>query len=352
MGFRFMCTLTALHMVVTDLALRLVSSFGVFERRALPPQPLWRMAVLTALVIGLFNLSLQANTVGFYQMSKLAVAPATVGYQYAAHGKRASPAVMRSLAVLLLGLGVSSVTDLTLNALGLAFSCGAVASTVIQQLLVGELQRTYSVSSSQLLAASALPTAAVIAVVGVPVDYMLTGGHTALDFPWSLPLANMVALSSAWAIAVNMSAFFVIGATSALTYQVTGHLKTILVLLFGFTVLGDPVNVRCIIGMGIAIVGMAMYTRASLAEKEGDGAKKEVGGAPKDEDADARARLLGDVLGDEGGGAGAGSGIVGSGGGPGGADGSAPQRLVAGVTQRGSGNDIEAAIRGTDAESR
>ena len=78
MGFRFMCTLTALHMVVTDLALRLVSSFGVFERRALPPRPLWRVAVLTALVIGLFNLSLEANTVGFYQMSKLAVAPATV----------------------------------------------------------------------------------------------------------------------------------------------------------------------------------------------------------------------------------------------------------------------------------
>jgi solute carrier family 35 protein E3 len=52
----------------------------------------------------------------------------------------------------------------------------------------------------------------------------------------------------------------VIGKTSPVTYQVLGHLKTCLVLAFGYTLLHDPFTIRNIIGILVAIIGMGLYS--------------------------------------------------------------------------------------------
>merc|ERR1719174_1252680 len=148
-----------------------------------------------------------------------------------------------ALFVLCVGLAVSSVTDLELSARGLFFSVVAVLSTVYQQMAINSLQREHGCTSTQLLAQAALPSFLMVSVLGIPTDLALTGGT----------------------VAVNLSAFFVIGVTSPVTFQVTGHLKTILVLFFGFTVLGDPISERNILGIAIALVGMILYTRANMA---------------------------------------------------------------------------------------
>jgi|APGre2960657444_1045066.scaffolds.fasta_scaffold01335_1 solute carrier family 35 protein E3 len=61
------------------------------------------------------------------------------------------------------------------------------------------------------------------------------------------------------AISVNFSTFLVIGKCDAVTYQVLGHLKTVLILLLGFMVLKNPANPRAIGGILIAMVGMVAY---------------------------------------------------------------------------------------------
>lgn len=62
------------------------------------------------------------------------------------------------------------------------------------------------------------------------------------------------------AVSVNFSTFLVIGKTSPVTYQVLGHLKTCLVLGFGYTLLHDPFTERNIIGITIAVFGMGLYS--------------------------------------------------------------------------------------------
>lgn len=59
---------------------------------------------------------------------------------------------------------------------------------------------------------------------------------------------------------MNFSTFLVIGKTSPVTYQVLGHLKTCLVLGFGYTLLHDPFTERNIVGILVAIVGMGLYS--------------------------------------------------------------------------------------------
>lgn len=71
---------------------------------------------------------------------------------------------------------------------------------------------------------------------------------------------SFIVLSCLIAVSVNFSTFLVIGKTSPVTYQVLGHLKTCLILTFGYTLLHDPFTTRNIIGISIAILGMGLYS--------------------------------------------------------------------------------------------
>lgn len=73
-------------------------------------------------------------------------------------------------------------------------------------------------------------------------------------------LQGFIILSCVIAVSVNFSTFLVIGKTSPVTYQVLGHLKTCLVLGFGYTLLHDPFTQRNIIGILVAILGMGLYS--------------------------------------------------------------------------------------------
>lgn len=88
-----------------------------------------------------------------------------------------------------------------------------------------------------------------------------------------LHLQAFIILSCLISVSVNFSTFLVIGKTSPVTYQVLGHLKTCLVLGFGYTLLHDPFTERNLIGILIAIGGMGLYSYFCTQEskkKQGD----------------------------------------------------------------------------------
>lgn len=73
-------------------------------------------------------------------------------------------------------------------------------------------------------------------------------------------------MSCGIAVSVNFSTFLVIGTTSPVTYQVLGHLKTCLILSFGYVLLKDPFTLRNLAGILIAIFGMGLYSFFSVSE--------------------------------------------------------------------------------------
>ncbi|KAL0435089.1 UNVERIFIED_CONTAM: UDP-xylose transporter 3 [Sesamum radiatum] len=169
--------------------------------------------ILNGTSIGLLNLSLGFNSVGFYQMTKLAIIPCTVLLEILFFRKIFSRNVQLSLTVLLLGVGIATVTDLQLNVLGSILSLLAVVTTCVAQIA-------------------------------------------------------FIVLSCFISVAVNFSTFLVIGKTSPVTYQVLGHLKTCLVLAFGYVLLRDPFSWRNILGILIAMVGMVLYSYCCTAESQ------------------------------------------------------------------------------------
>lgn len=81
-------------------------------------------------------------------------------------------------------------------------------------------------------------------------------------------LQFFIVLSCLISVSVNFSTFLVIGKTSAVTYQVLGHLKTCLVLAFGYVLLHDPFRWRNILGISIAVVGMVIYSYCCTLESQ------------------------------------------------------------------------------------
>ena len=59
----------------------------------------------------LWNLSLQLNPVGFYQLAKIAITPAIIAIEAAFYAKRPTRAELAAVAVLCMGVTLATITD-------------------------------------------------------------------------------------------------------------------------------------------------------------------------------------------------------------------------------------------------
>lgn len=115
-----------------------------------------------------------------------------------------------------------------------------------------------------------------------------------LNFDLSLPLIALIALTCLVspiiprscicknlsistcfkiAIAVNVLTYALIGKTSPVTYQVVGHFKTCLTLLFGFVLFPESIPKDALFinlaGVSVALTGIFLYGNVKIREAEG-----------------------------------------------------------------------------------
>ncbi|KAI3523404.1 hypothetical protein L1887_01495 [Cichorium endivia] len=291
LGFPFATTLTSWHLMVTYCTLHVANRLNFFENKKIDTKTVILFGILNGVSIGFLNLSLGFNSIGFYQMTKLAIIPFTVLLETLFLKKQFSQKIKLSLLVLLVGVGIASVTDLQLNFVGTVVSLLAIATTCVGQILTNTIQQRLKVSSTQLLYQSSPFQAAILFLTGPLVDQYLTNKNV-FAYKYSPLVLGFIIMSCLIAVSVNFSTFLVIGKTSPVTYQVLGHLKTCLVLGFGYTLLNDPFTHRNIIGIMVAIVGMGLYSYFSTRESK----KKQIvdSSASQIKDRDRSATLLGD----------------------------------------------------------
>ncbi|GMH05032.1 hypothetical protein Nepgr_006872 [Nepenthes gracilis] len=259
LGFHFATTLTSWHLLVTFCSLHVALRMKLFEHKPFDQRAVVGFGVLNGISIGLLNLSLGFNSVGFYQMTKLAIIPCTVFLETVFLKKKFSRSIQLSLAVLLSGVGIATVTDLQLNALGSILSALAVVTTCVAQIMTNTIQKNFNVSSTQLLYQSCPYQALTLLISGPFLDKLLTNENV-FAFSYTTQVLAFIILSCLISVSVNFSTFLVIGKTSPVSYQVLGHLKTCLVLAFGYILLHNPFSWRNILGIMIALVGMILYS--------------------------------------------------------------------------------------------
>ncbi|KAH7525076.1 hypothetical protein FEM48_Zijuj06G0186700 [Ziziphus jujuba var. spinosa] len=292
-GFSFATTLTGLHFATTTLMTTVLRWMGYIQASHLPVAELLKFVVFANFSIVGMNVSLMWNSVGFYQIAKLSMIPVSCLLEVVLDKIRYSRDTKLSIGVVLIGVGVCTVTDVSVNARGFIAAFVAVWSTSLQQYYVHYLQRKYSLGSFSLLGHTAPAQAASLLVLGPFLDYCLTNNrvdyydynigsleNSSYDFMGKLVHAGhslmwlksvrasviqmFIFLSCTIAVGTNLSQFICIGRFTAVSFQVLGHMKTILVLIMGFFFFGkEGLNLHVVFGMIIAVFGMIWYGNAS-----------------------------------------------------------------------------------------
>lgn len=266
-AFSFATTLTGFHFAVTALVGLVSNASGYSASKHVPLWELLWFSIVANTSITAMNLSLMLNSVGFYQISKLSMIPVVCVMEWIIHSKNYSREVKMAVIVVILGVGVCTVTDVKVNAKGFICACIAVFSTSLQQISIGSLQKKYSVGSFELLSKTAPIQALSLLFLGPFIDFYLSG-HFIANYSLSSGAVMFILLSCALAVFCNISQYLCIGRFSATSFQVLGHMKTVCVLTLGWLLFDSELTFKNIAGMVIAVVGMVIYSWAVELEKK------------------------------------------------------------------------------------
>ena len=264
--------LTAYHFLMTWGLLEGMCRMGFFERaREMPQRPRWELAAATVGAVVLMNFNLKMNSVGFYQLSKLMCIPGIVIYNYVFEGKTTPLDTLASLAILLVGISLFTVNDVQLNLPGTIVALAGVTFVATSQTKTGTVQKAYNINGPSAQHATAFHQFVIALFSAFLIE--THGDNNIFEHEFQPTETIIIFLTGIVSVSVNVCAFGLIGKTSAVTYQVVGHCKTILIFIFGLIMF--PPNqyettaqfAKKIIGLVIAMAGVIYYTYLQLKEK-------------------------------------------------------------------------------------
>jgi solute carrier family 35 protein E3 len=235
---------------------------GTFKPPTTSSMAVLPVAIGSLLSVAFMNLNLSHNSVGFYQLSKLACIPFTLLIQYIETRQAVPMNILLTLLPILFGVGYATVYDVSVNLYGTVIATLAVIATSVSQILTNKYQNQprrdddEKVDALQLLYLTSPMTA-----IGMLIMCPFFDDVTALaNHEYTSPCAIRIAITCVLALGVNITNYSVIGSTSPLTYQVLGHLKTILIIILGFVCFNKHADMRNLIGITIAMGGVIAYT--------------------------------------------------------------------------------------------
>ena len=265
-GFKFATALTALHFFLTYLGLEVSAFLEFFERKRLPLLGVLPLSVAFCCFIVFNNLSLQFNTIGIYQVTKVLTTPLIVVIHMLFYKRYLSSRETLALILVCVGVVIATETNLQLNAAGVVTGLLGVVSSSIYQIWVETKQHDFRCSPAQLLYYQAPISCCLL----IPVILLTESVPDIIGF--KLTFASSIAIfgSAVLAFLVNLSTYIVIGATSPVTYNMIGHSKLVVIILSSYVFFGERQSLFGILGVSSAVVGIISYAHIRMmAQVEG-----------------------------------------------------------------------------------
>jgi len=272
-SFQFVLTLTFCHFFTQFVTLEFAALAGLFPVKRIPFRDNFIVATCMVASVMFMNYSLRSNSVGFYQVTKLACIPCIVAIESSYYGKTFSRKIKLTLAVVIIGVATAVVTDVEFNVVGFCFGALAVLFTTQFQIWTGAKQKQYGLQGLQFQHSQAHAVTIIVGVLCVIFEIIIPDHENSLLYhDFTAPELVLIFISCLLAIAVNVTSASLIGKTSAVTYQVVGHMKTCLVLIGGFLLFpiiatsGELVKNIC--GILTAMAGVILYGHLKLTEQQ------------------------------------------------------------------------------------
>ncbi|KAK4535733.1 hypothetical protein CDCA_CDCA06G1758 [Cyanidium caldarium] len=267
--FHFGTTLTLFHFLCTAALLALCAhGLRLFSVKPCDLRKVAKLAAGGAGFVVLTNLSLQHNSVGFYQVMKVMTTPTIVFLEAVIYHKHLENDLKLALAPVCLGVIITTVTDFRLNLPGTLIAMAGVVVTSFYQIWSGTLQRSLNLSALE-LQYYASPLSALFLVPCVPLfdNWRLRDPESIFTYDFSPYSLLVIGVTGALAFLVNVSIFLVIGKTSPVTYNVLGHAKTAVIITSDFLFFGRPANFQNAFGVVLTMLGVMWYTHLKLQKQ-------------------------------------------------------------------------------------
>ncbi|XP_022932395.1 nucleotide-sugar uncharacterized transporter 2 isoform X3 [Cucurbita moschata] len=147
-GFNFPIFLTLIHYTVAWFLLAIFKALSLLPvsppSKTTPFSSIFSLGVVMAFASGLANTSLKHNSVGFYQMAKIAVTPTIVFSEFILFKKTISFKKVLALSVVSVGVAIATVTDLEFNLFGALVAISWIIPSAINKILWSNLQQQAS----------------------------------------------------------------------------------------------------------------------------------------------------------------------------------------------------------------
>jgi drug/metabolite transporter (DMT)-like permease len=145
-GFKFPIALSLIHYAVAFVLMAILKTMSMLPvappSKSTPFSSLFALGAVMSLSTGLANVSLKHNSVGFYQMAKIAVTPTIVVAEFMIFQKRVSSQKVITLAIVSFGVAVATVTDLEFNFFGAVVALAWIVPSAVNKILWSNLQQS------------------------------------------------------------------------------------------------------------------------------------------------------------------------------------------------------------------
>ncbi|KAB2058452.1 hypothetical protein ERO13_A11G224806v2 [Gossypium hirsutum] len=260
-GFQFPVCLTVIHYAVSWALMASLKFFSILPASPsseLAPLSLFTFGFVNSVSTGLANVSLKYNSVGFYQMAKIAITPLIVLAEFIWYKKRIAFSKVVALAVVSVGVAVATVTDLQFIFFGACVALAWIIPSAVNKILWSNLQQQQKWTALALMWKTT-PITLVFLVFMIPLD-----PPGLLAFHWSFSSTSAILVSAFLGFLLQWSSALTLGATSAISSVVLGQFKTCVILLGNYYLFGSNPGTTSIFGAFIAIGGMSFYTYLNI----------------------------------------------------------------------------------------
>ncbi|XP_060209072.1 nucleotide-sugar uncharacterized transporter 2 isoform X2 [Lycium barbarum] len=266
-GFNFPIFLTFIHYCCAWILLAIFKALSLLPAappaKSTPFSSIFSLGVVMAFASGLANASLKHNSVGFYQMAKIAVTPTIVIAEFFLFKKTVSFHKVVALAVVSVGVAVATVTDLEFNLFGACIALAWIVPSGVNKILWSTLQQQTNWTALALMWRTT-PVTIFFLVALMP--WLDPPG--VLSFKWDIHNSSAILISALLGFLLQWSGALALGATSATSHVVLGQFKTCVILLGGYFLFGSDPGWTSICGAVTALGGMTVYTSLSIKESK------------------------------------------------------------------------------------
>ncbi|XP_027331903.1 nucleotide-sugar uncharacterized transporter 1-like [Abrus precatorius] len=264
--FKFPILLSLIHYLVSWFLMAVLNAFSLLPTS--PPSKstqlsaLFTLGFVMSLSTGLANVSLKYNSIGFYQMAKIAVTPSIVMAEFVLFRKKVSLPKALALTVVSIGVAVATVTDLQFHVFGASVALAWIVPSAVNKILWSRLQQQENWTALALMWKTTPITLIFLAAMLPCLD-----PPGVLSFDWNFSNTSVILASAILGFLLQWSGALALGATSATSHVVLGQFKTCIILLGNYYLFGSNPGIISICGAFTAIAGMSVYTFLNLKQQ-------------------------------------------------------------------------------------